>query len=80
MDDLHLHETELKALELLALASEPIGNGFDPVFQRLVGLGLAQRTTSAWTITDAGCEYLAQYAPSSSVPNANAPCGYIRID
>ena len=80
MDDLHLHESEMKALALLALAPEPIGDGFDPAFQRLVALGLAERTFHVWAITESGCEYLAQYAPSSSIPRSDAPCGYIRID
>lgn len=79
MDDLHLHEIEMKALELLALAPEPVGGGFDPVFQRLVVLGLAEPTFHMWAITEAGCAYLAQFAPTSSLPRHNAPCGYIRI-
>lgn len=79
MDNLHLHETEMKALELLALAPEPVGGEFDAAFRRLVALGLAERTFHVWAITEAGCEYLAQFAPMSSIPRHDAPCGYIRI-
>lgn len=74
-----LTESEVKALELLAIKSEPVEGQFDGVFQQLVRRGLAQNTGYQYEITDAGCDYLSIHAPGGSVPKSDTPCGFVRL-